>query len=400
MEIIDRPTYTTAINKWLGKGLVIVLTGQRRIGKSMCLSLIARQQELNGNNVVLIDKEDHSFDKIKTSDDLNAYIESKFQNGKRNIILIDEVQEIVEFEHSVRSWIKKTDTDVIITGSNARMLSSDLSTKLSARYIEIPIHSLSYQEFLVFNSLEDSDSSLEKYLTFGGLPYLRIIGFDDKKLVSDYINSVYDTVVLKDIVKREQIRNVPFLLNLGKFVSDNIGKQLSPNSIMKFMKSQGETVSAPLILSYLTYFVDSYLAYRVYRYDIHGKSLLENNEKYYFEDLGIRNMLVHSTNAGDIEKRIENVVYMHLLRNGWNVYVGQLYNTEIDFVAEKENQVIYIQVTYLIMTEETEKREFGNLLAINNNHPKMLISMNPLNTDSNYQGIRHIHLREFLKQDW
>lgn len=401
MKLLERDQYTNAIKQWLGKGLIIVLIGQRRVGKSMCLNLIAKQlKDRTDSNVIFIDKEDHAFSNIKNDIDLNSYLESNYQEGKHNYILIDEVQDIDGFEHSIRSWVKRLDTDIILTGSNAMMLSSDLSTKLAARYIEIPIHSLNYLEFLDFHNLEDSDSSLELYLTWGGLPFLNVLGLDEKEQVTSYLKSVYDTIVLKDIIQREQIRNAPFLINLGRFLSDNIGKPYSPNSIMKYMKSQGENISASVIMAYLTYFVNSFIVYRVFRYDIHGKSLLESNEKYYFEDLGLRNSLVRSTNSNDIEKRLENVVYLHLIRNGWTVYVGQLYSAEIDFVAEKGGKTIFVQVSYLIMNEETEKREFGNLLAIKSNHEKIVISMNPLNTESDYQGIRHIHLREFLKRNW
>lgn len=399
MKLIDRPIYTERIEQWLGKGLVIVLTGQRRVGKSMCLHLIAERIAQPSSNIIYIDKEDHEFDAITTATALNSYLEEHCLADKHNYILIDEVQDIAEWEHSIRSWIKRENTDIIITGSNAKMLASDLSTKLAARYMEIPIHALSYKEFLMFHHLEDSDASMENYLTWGGLPFLSVIGLNNKQQAIDYIRSVYDTIVLKDIIQREPIRNIPFLLNLYKFTSDNIGKLLSPNSIMKYMRAQGETVSAPVIMSYLSYFTNAYLTYRVYRYDIHGKALMENNEKYYFEDLGIRNVLVHSVPTSDIEKRMENVVYMHLIRQGWTVRVGQLRNGEIDFVAEKKDRVLYVQVTYLLMDESTEKREFGNLLAIPNNYPKMVISLNPLHTQSNYEGITHMHLREFLNND-
>ncbi len=400
MKLIDRPHYTNAIAQWLDKGLVLVLTGQRRVGKSMCLRLVAERVSQDvSNNVIFIDKEEHLFDEITTASALNHYLEEHYHVDKHNYIFIDEVQDIAGWEHSVRSWIKQPHTNVLITGSNAKMLSSDLSTKLAARYIEIPIHELSYYEFLLFHGLEDSDVSLEKYLTWGGLPFLSVLGLDNRQQVTDYIRSVYDTIVLKDIIQREQIRNIPFLMNLCKFVCDNIGKLLSPNSIMKYMRSQGETVSAPLILSYLSYFTNAYLAYRVYRYDIHGKALMENNEKYYFEDIGIRNVLVRSGQSNDIEKRMENVVFMHLLRYGWIVRVGQLRNGEIDFIAEKGERVLYVQVTYLMVNEDTEKREFGNLLAIPNNYPKIVVSMNPLHTKSNYEGIQHLHLREFLKME-
>ncbi len=396
MELLSREEYTRKISGWIGKEIIIVLTGQRRVGKSMCLRLMAEQACQQGANVIYIDKEDAEMDSIATYQDLNAFIDAHFQNNKHNFILIDEVQDIKGFERSLRSWIKKGDTDIIITGSNAKMLSGDLSTQLSARYIEIPIHSLSYLEFLAFHNLANSDESLQKYLAWGGLPYLRNLSFDDTDKIKDYLNSVYNTVVLKDIIQREQIRNVPFLMNLGKFMSDNIGKLMSPNSIMNYMRSQGEKLSAPLILNYLTFYCNSYLAYRVFRYDVHGKQLMENNEKYYFEDLGIRNVLIRSTDSNDIEKRIENVVYMHLVRNGFTVRVGQLNGKEIDFVAERGDETLYVQASYLIANEETEKREFGNLLSIKDNHLKMVVSMNPLNTNSNYQGVRHLHLREFL----
>lgn len=396
-ELLQREAYTQAIQQWLGKRIIIVLTGQRRVGKSMCLRLLAQEKQADANaNIIYIDKEDAAFDAITTHEELNAYLSDHIAQGKHNYILIDEIQDIQGFERSLRSWIKQPETDVVVTGSNAKMLSSELSTLLAARYIEIPIHALSYTEFLYFHQLRDSDEALEKYLLWGGLPYLRLIGLEHTEQIKNYIQSVYDTVVLKDVVQREQIRNVTSFINLSRLVSDTIGKLVSPNSIMKYLRSQGENLSSAVILNYLKYLSNAYLTYRVQRYDIHGKQLLENNDKYYFEDLGIRNKLVRTRQTNDIEKRIENAVYLHLLRLGYTIQVGQLRNAEIDFVAEKEEQTIYIQVAYLIADEETEKREFGNLRAIKNNHPKMVISMNPLNTVSDVDGIKHIHLRHFL----
>lgn len=396
-ELLQREAYTQAIQLWLGKRIIIVLTGQRRVGKSMCLRLLAQEKQTDANaNIIYIDKEDAAFDAITTHEELNAYLSDHIAQGKHNYILIDEIQDIQGFERSLRSWIKQPETDVVVTGSNAKMLSSELSTLLAARYIEIPIHALSYTEFLYFHQLQDSDEALEKYLLWGGLPYLRLIGLEHTEQIKNYIQSVYDTVVLKDVVQREQIRNVTSFINLSRLVSDTIGKLVSPNSIMKYLRSQGENLSSAVILNYLKYLSNAYLTYRVQRYDIHGKQLLENNDKYYFEDLGIRNKLVRTRQTNDIEKRIENAVYLHLLRLGYTIQVGQLRNAEIDFVAEKGEQTIYIQVAYLIADEETEKREFGNLRAIKNNHPKMVISMNPLNTVSDVDGIKHIHLRHFL----
>lgn len=396
-ELLHREYYTQAIAQWLGKQIIIVLTGQRRVGKSMCLRLLAQEKQTDPNaNIIYIDKEDAAFDAITTHEELNAYLSAHVAQGKHNYIFIDEIQDILGFERSLRSWIKQPETDVVITGSNAKMLSSELSTLLAARYIEIPIHALSYTEFLYFHQLQDSDEALEKYLLWGGLPYLRLIGLEHTEQIKNYIQSVYDTVVLKDILQREQIRNVTSFINLSRFVSDTIGKLVSPNSIMKYLRSQGENLSSVIIQNYLKYLCNAYLTYRVQRYDIHGKQLLESNDKYYFEDLGIRNKLVRTRQTNDIEKRIENAVYLHLLRLGYTVHVGQLRNAEIDFVAEKGEEIIYIQVAYLIADEETEKREFGNLQAIKNNHPKMVISMNPLNSIFDVEGIKHIHLRHFL----
>lgn len=397
MELLNRENYTQKIAQWLNKQIIIVLTGQRRVGKSMCLRLLAEEKQIDDNaNVIFIDKEDAFFDTITTYDSLNTYISEHFIKDKHNYIFIDEVQEIANFERSLRNWIKQPDTDVVITGSNAKILSSELSTLLAARYVEIPIHALSYTEFLNFHQLSDSDEALEKYLIWGGLPYLRLIGINNDEQIKDYLQSVYDTIVLKDIIQREQIRNVTSFINLSRFVSDSIGKLVSPNSIMKYLRSQGENLSSVIIQNYLKYLCNAFLTYRVPRYDIHGKQLLENNDKYYFEDLGIRNSLVRTRQTDDIEKRIENAVYLHLLRLGYTVRVGQLRSAEIDFVAEKGEQTIYIQVAYLIADKATEEREFGNLQAIKNNHPKMVVSMNPLNSITNIDGIKHIHLRRFL----
>lgn len=396
-ELLRREFYSQAIAQWLGKQIIIVLTGQRRVGKSMCLRLLAQEKQADPNaNIIYIDKEDAAFDAITSHEELNAYLSANIAQNKHNYILIDEIQDITGFERSLRSWIKQPETDIVVTGSNAKMLSSELSTLLAARYIEIPIHALSYTEFLYFHQLQDCDEALEQYLLWGGLPYLRLIGLEHTEQMRNYIQSVYDTVVLKDIVQREQIRNVTSFINLSRFVSDSIGKLVSPNSIMKYLRSQGENLSSVIIQNYLKYLCNAYLTYRVQRYDIHGKQLLESNDKYYFEDLGIRNKLVRTRQTNDIEKRIENAVYLHLLRLGYTVRVGQLRNAEIDFVAEKDEQTIYVQVAYLIADEETEKREFGNLQAIKNNHPKMVITMNPLNSVSDVEGIKHIHLRHFL----
>ena len=286
--------------------------------------------------------------------------------------------------------------EIIITGSNSKMLSSDLSTLIGGRYKEIYIQSLSYREFMLFHQLPDSDDTLAKYIQFGGLPALARIGLDEQD-VRDYQLDVYHTVLLKDVVMRNQIRNVVFLENLVRFLADNTGKLISANSISKYMKAQGERVTSMAIINYARYLCDAYVMHKVSRYDIHGKRLFEINDKYYFEDCGIRNALVGGTCEGDIEKIIENIVYNHLVRLGYEVTVGQLQSAEIDFVCTKPaGKRLYVQVAYIVADESTRLREFGNLRAIPDNYPKYVISLTPLLTKTDDNGITHLHLRKFL----
>jgi len=398
MNLHKRDTYYNQLSKWLGKGLAIVLTGQRRVGKSCMLKQLKTEKENDeDNNVIYIDFEDSAFQSISNSQQLNEYIDGLIRSDKHNYILIDEIQEVEEFERSVRSYIKHENTDVIVTGSNARMLSSDLSTMLAGRYVEIHIQSLSYTEFLQFNDIEDNDQSLMKYLSWGGLPQLCHLGIDNKEIVEDYLKNIYNTILLKDIISREKIRNIPFLTNLCQFMSDNIGKLISATSISNYMKSQRAEVSSNVVISYMSYFCNAYVMDKVSRYDIHGKRLFEINDKYYFGDIGIRNVLSRGSRQNDMEKVIENAVYLHLKSLHYNVYVGQLRSSEIDFVAQKTDKTVYVQCSYLISTPETYKREFGNLKMIKDNHAKIVVSLNPMLEESNEDGIRHIHLRRFLK---
>ena len=395
---ITREYYASKVDAWIGKGQIIVLTGQRRVGKSYILKdFLERHKDKPRTNFIYINKERKKFDAIKTHEQLNAYIDEHMVEDAHNFILIDEVQEIECWEKSVRSYRMEDDTDIIITGSNSKMLSSELGTLIGGRYQEIYIQSLSYQEFLLFHGLEESDEALWKYLNYGGLPGLMRIGLDDEDLVWDYIKGVYHTVMLKDIVERNSIRNVAFLNTLLRYFADTIGKLNSLNNISKFMKSQGQDVAVKSIASYLGYFKDAYLLSTVDRFDIHGKKLLESNEKLYFGDIGLRNLIAGGERQGDMEKILENVVYQQLLRMGYTVNVGQLRVGEVDFVCTKSNERIYVQVTYLIASEETEDREFGCLENIQDNYPKYVISMTPLVRKSDRQGIIHMGLREFLR---
>lgn len=397
MDVKLRQYYLDKVEKYLGKQVIIVLVGQRRVGKSYMLrQLYDIKSSDPDNNLILIDKEKRQFDFIRDYQDLNAYVDEHLEPGKRNFILIDEVQDISEFERSVRSFRTDPNIEVIITGSNARMLSSDLTTLIGGRYKEIHILPLSYQEFLVFHHLDDDDEALRKFISFGGLPGLAVMGLDEE-IARDYQLDIYHTVLLKDVVMRNQIRNIPFLENLVQFMADNTGKPISANNIAKFMKSHGQPIAPAVILNYISYLCESYMLSRVRRYDIHGKRLFEINDKFYFEDHGIRNAIAGGTREGDIEKVLENVVYQHLVRLGYMVKVGQLQAGEIDFVCTRPTgERIYIQVAYLIADDETRQREFGNLKAIKDNYPKYVLSMSPLVSRSDNDGIIHLHLRYFL----
>lgn len=399
MDLISRKYYADKVDSWLGKGQIIVLVGQRRIGKSFVLKdFMLRHEVETDTNIIYIDKEKKDFDFIKNYTDLNDYIDKNYAKGKHNFILIDEIQDIEEWERSVRSYRSEDNTDIIITGSNARMLSSDLSTLLSGRCQEIHVHGLSYSEFLTFHELEDNDDSLKKYLNYGGLPGLRQIGIDNEEHVHDYLQGVLNTVVLKDIIERHNIRNVAFLNKLLQYLADNTGKPTSANNISNYMKNIGTTVSTNVVVDYSSYFEEAYLVKCVQRYDIHGKKILETNGKYYFEDIGIRNLLSGlNRREKDIEKVLENVVYQHLTQLDFDVRIGQLQAGEVDFVCTKNDIKVYVQVCYLIATEETTEREFGTLSKINDNYPKYVISLSPLVTRSNHDGIIHLGLREFLK---
>jgi len=395
MELINRQSYLDRVNQWFGKHTILVLTGQRRVGKSCLLKQVASQVASQGN-VIFIDKEKHEFEAIRSYQDLNAFIDSHRKKGAKNFILIDEVQDIAGFEHSLRSFYSEDDCEIVVTGSNARMLSSELTTLIGGRYKEIYIQPLDYSEFLNFHRLQDSDSALASYIEFGGMPGIVNLGLDPE-ITREYLRDIYSTTLLKDVVMRNQVRNVVFLDSLVRFLADNEGKLISANNISKFMKSRGDSLSPSIVINYLKMLTDSYMVSRVNRFDIHGRRIFESNDKFYFEDHGLRNAIAGGTREGDIEKVLESIVYQHLVRMGYRVFVGELQAGEIDFVCETPRGArIYVQVCYIIVDEQTREREFGALRKINDNYPKFVISMSPLLTRNDANGITHLHLRHFL----
>ena len=399
MEILTRQHYADIVDSWIGKGNIIALVGSRRVGKSYILKdFIQRHSRDENSNIIYVDKEKKNFKSIKNKDDLDTWIEERFVPGKHNYILIDEVQEIESFEDSVCSWYSEDDTDVLITGSNSDLLSGELATRLSGRHVEIRVHPLTYTEFLQFHSLLDSDESLMTYLNYGGLPGLRTVGLDNEEQVWAYLASVFNTIMLKDIIERYDIRNVPFLNNLIVFYADTTGKLTSANSISKYMKSQNENVSSNLILLYRSFYSEAFLIDVISRYDIHGKKIFESNEKIYWDDLGLRNLKSSGSMDSYIEKVIENAVYKQLSFLGYDIKVGVLNAGEVDFVCKKTGQTIYVQASYIIAEDTTREREFGPLEKIRDNYPKYVISATPYLTKRNDNGIIHLSLRKFLTE--
>lgn len=403
MELYPRPQYTEKIASLINRGMMLILVGQRRVGKSKVLELFKGwlEEHRPEANVVYINKEYQEFRDIMTAEQLYDYAVARLPKGEENYLLIDEVQDVGNYENALRSFHAENRCQVIATGSNAYIFSSEIGTRLAGRYIEIKIYNLSYVEFLRFHNIKDSEAALMHYLIMGGLPGLAAFSPEEKSQINDYLEGVYNTIVVKDIVSREKVRNVTQLENVIRFVADNIGKPISIANIVRYMTSKGEKISDETVSNYLKYLNDAFLAIPIRRFDIHGKMLLESNNKHYFSDHGIRNYLCGSDIRGSIEKIMENVVWNHLRRQGFEVSVGILRAGEIDFVATNADKRMYIQVTYLLASNDTVKREFGNLAAIKDNYPKMVVSLDPVSGGFNeYPGIRHINLREFLKTDF
>jgi len=393
-----RPYYLNKIRPFIGSDLIKVLVGQRRVGKSYILLQLMDEIKAKDKkaNIVYINKEENEYETIVNYKDLIDYAEGRIIKGAKNYLFIDEIQDIENFEKALRHLAAKKIFDLYCTGSNAKLLSSEIATGLSGRYIEIPVHVLSYQEFLQFHKLKSGEETFLKYIRYGGLPYLANLELSDE-IVYGYLQSIYNTIVLKDVVARFNIRNINFLNRLLEYVADNIGSLVSANRISDFLKSQKTKTTPNKVLDYLSYLCSSFIIYEVNRADIKGKKIFEINEKYYWEDLGLRNSLV-GYQAAKIGQMLENLVFLHLLRLGFKINVGQLENKEIDFVAEKEGRKIYIQVAYLISDKAVKEREFGNLLNISDNYQKIVVSMDKLIGDD-YQGIKHYHIIDFLQND-
>ena len=392
-----RKGYIDRIKPFMQKSVIKVLTGQRRVGKSFLLYQLIEEilAEEPDANIIYVNLEDFTFSSQQTAEDLHPYIISHSKEKVKNYIFIDEIQDIPGFEKVIRSLLLNEDNDIYITGSNAKMLSGELATYLSGRYIEFKIYSLSYSEFLEFHGLTESETSYELYSRYGGLPYLLNLPLEDET-VNEYLKSVYSTIVFRDVVSRYKLRNTLFLEKLIQFLSENIGNLFSAKNISDYLKSQHTTISVNQIQSYTEYLNNAFLIHRVERYDLIGKRVFEIGEKYYFENMGIRNIVV-GYRITDKAKILENLVYNHLLYKGYDIKVGYYGDKEIDFIGEKNGEKLYIQVALKIDSDKTAEREFGNLLKIQDNYPKIVVTEDTFSGNS-YKGIRHCPIRQFLME--
>ena len=393
-----RPLYTQKADHYLGGRVVKILTGQRRAGKSYILRQIAQQLIQSGvaaDNILFINRELTAFDFIQTHTDLYQFIQAykeELRPHGRVYIFIDEVQEIQGWERTVNSLSQDfaEEYELFITGSNSKMLSGELSTLLSGRYVEFHIFPLSYHEYISVHHLSEGKQSYLQYMSDGGYPEL--VHFHASDMKRNYISSLKDTILLKDIIRRYTIRDVRLLEDLFAYLSNNSSNLLSVTNIANFIKSRGRKTTYDTVSAYLGYIEDVFIAHRASRYNIRGKDILSGTCKYYMNDLSFKNYLYGGFASG-VGYQLENLVYLDLLRNGYDVYVGTFRDKEIDFVAMKDDRTIYLQVAYILIDEETIRREYAPLETIPDNYEKIVVSLDDFLFPSRL-GIRHLRAWE------
>jgi len=398
--MIKRELYMKRIRPFIGSDLIKVMTGIRRCGKSVMLELIKQELIESGVNpiqFISINFEDLSYSHLQTAKSLHDEITNRAKDIDGKVYLFfDEIQEVKDWEKCINSFRVSLDCDIYITGSNAKLLSGELATYLGGRYVEFVIYPFSFGEFIELYRPINPDVSIQqcfqKYLITGGMPYLANIRYADEPS-KQYLHDLFNSVQLKDIVKRNKIRDVDLLERIIAYVIANVGTTFSARSLTKFLKSEQRTVAPETILNYIKYCCDAYLFYQVKRVDLQGKQILSTNEKYYIADHGIREA-VFGGNMRDINLILENIVYLELLRRGYKVTVGKTGEKEIDFVCDKRSDKLYVQVTYLLASEDTIKREFGAYDTIRDNFPKYVVSLDEFDMSRN--GIKHQNIRDFL----
>ena len=398
--MIERERYMQRIRPFIDKDVVKVLTGLRRAGKSVMLELIKDELIKNGVNedrFISLNFESLANEKYCTAKALYEELCKRMSDIKdKAYIFLDEIQEVADWEKCINSMRVDYNCDIFITGSNAKLLSGELATYLGGRYVEFVIYPFSFGEYLESRRISEGDISIsvefKTYIDFGGMPFLVNLNKDREASVQ-YLRDVYNSVILKDVVKRNNIRDVELLERIITFVMANVGHTFSARSVSNYLKSENRKVSAETVLNYIKACEEAYLFYRFNREDLVGKKILTINEKYYIADHGLREA-VYGGNTRDMDQLLENIVCMELLCRGYNVTIGKAGDKEIDFIAEKAEDKLYIQVAYLLPTEDTISREFGAYESIKDNYPKYVLSMDEFDLSRN--GVKHCNLREFL----
>lgn len=393
--MIKRPVYLDELISFKDKDLIKVVTGIRRCGKSTLLDLYAEyllNNGINSNQIIRINLEDHDFNFINDYNDLYNYVNSKLLNDKMNYVLIDEVQKVINFQIACDSLYIKNNVDLYITGSNSKLLSGELATLLSGRYVEIKMLPLSFKEYISYVGDTDIQKKYVDYITKSSFPY--VLKLDSSKEIRMYLDGLFNTVIVKDIAERKDISDISMLKDVIKFMFDNVGNLCSSTSIANTMTSSGRKISVPTVEKYLEALVESFVLYKVQRYDIRGKNYLTTGSKYYLSDVGLRYYLLGSkfTDQGHI---LENVVYLELFRRGYEVYIGKNIDMEIDFVAVNDKGEEYYQVSYSVKEKETLERELNALDNISDHNQKYLLTTDYLPYTS-YNGIKVINVFDWL----
>ncbi len=397
--MIYRPMYVDKIMRYADAPFVKILTGVRRCGKSTILKMIMEELKKRG----ISDKQllSYRFDSMEyedmTAKEMFNEIKSKLCDGEKTYLFLDEVQEIKHWEKVVNSLASDYDVDIYVTGSNSRMMSSEIETYLTGRYIAFRIYTLSFSEYLTFKK-EYSDvkaprEELAEYIRLGGFPATHLQKYSEDEVYT-IVRDIYNSTIFSDIVKRNQVRKVDQLERIVKFAFDNVGKTFSAKSISDYLKSERRTIDNETVYNYLEKLENAYILYRCSRYDIQGKELLKTQEKFYLADTALRYSVLGFTMTS-VAAMLENVVYLELRRRGYSVNIGKTPDGEIDFIAKKQSEKLYVQVTREITSPETEQREYSRLLEIRDNYPKYLLTTDNF-AGGNYKGIKTMHVADFL----
>lgn len=397
--MIFRQDYINAITPFIDKNIVKILAGVRRCGKSTIFEMIKEEllkRNVSPQNIISKNYTDISFDKNFTEKDMFDDIKKSITPKEKYYLLLDELQEIKGWEKVVNNLLEKENVDIYVTGSNSKLMSGEISTYLSGRYISIPVYTLSFKEFLDFkksNNLSIKDN-FEKYIKTGGFPLIALENFDQQSAYQ-IVNDIYNSVITRDISRRHQIKRQDLFDRVVKFILENIGQTFSANSILKFLKNEYRTISVETIYNYLKWLEDAFIIYKCQRYDLQGKVVLKTQEKYYLADVSLKYSIM-GYNGNMVSSSLENIVYLELKRRGYSVYIGKNSAKEIDFVAQKRDEKIYVQVCDKI--PEHSDRETNNLLEIKDNYPKYIVTLDNLAT-GNESGIKIIHITDFLLQE-